>query len=285
MNIRLILLLLVFFLPSPQSNGQISDLSLLGLDTNEFLNSTSTQDEVEEFERLEDENAKIIEQKAELESLKDSSYGYSGGDTFNSPPISKISDEPLEYFGYSYFLGGSRSSFSQENIPVPPNYLIGPDDTIKIILYGNKNGTFELKVSRDGNIFFPEIGPLSVAGLTFLDMEDVIETAIASQLIGTQMSLTMGSLRTIDVFILGAAKNPGMYSVSALSNITNAIFESGGVDVSGSLRNIKLKRQGETITNFNLYELFLNGDTSSDFRLMQGDVIFLLIMELILLGL
>ena len=71
MNIRLILLLIVFFLPSPQSNGQISDLSLLGLDTNEFLNSTSTQDEVEEFERLEDENAKIIEQKAEEESSKD----------------------------------------------------------------------------------------------------------------------------------------------------------------------------------------------------------------------
>ncbi len=276
MNIRLILLLLLFFLPSPQSNGQISDLSLLGLDTNEFLNSKSTEDEAEEeIERLEEENAKLFDKNAELESLKDSNYGYSGGETFNSPPISKISDEPLEYFGYSYFLGASRSYFSQANIPVPPNYLIGPNDTIKIILYGNKNGTFELKVSRDGNIFFPEIGPLSVAGLTFSDMEDVIKTAIASQLIGTQMSLTMGSLRTIDVFIMGAANNPGMYSISALSSITNAIFESGGVDVSGSLRNIKLKRQGETIANFDLYQLFLNGDTSSDIRLMQGDVIFI----------
>ena len=91
-------------------------------------------------------------------------------------------------------------------------------------------------------------------------MENLIKTSITTQLIGTQASLTLGSLRTIDVFILGAANKPGMYSISALSSITNAIFQSGGVDISGSLRNIKLKRQGETIVDFDLYELFLNGE-------------------------
>mgnify|MGYP003319722185 FL=1 len=106
-------------------------------------------------------------------------------------------------------------------------------------------------------------------------MQNLIKTAVSSQLIGTQVSVTLGSLRTIDIFVLGAANSPGMYSISALSNITNAIFESGGVDTSGSLRNIKLKRNGETIVFFDLYDLFLNGDTSNDSRLMQGDVIFI----------
>ncbi len=106
-------------------------------------------------------------------------------------------------------------------------------------------------------------------------MQNLIKTVIAKQLIGTQVSLTMGSLRTIDVFILGAAKKPGMYSISALSNITNAIFQGGGIDTSGSLRDIKLKRDGQTIASLDLYDLFLNGDTSNDRRLMQGDVVFI----------
>ena len=270
-KLKLTFLLVIFM--SFQSHGQINQLSLMGIDTDEFTQAYNpeTDDKSLELEKPKKE----INEETQREKFKDSNYGYSGGENFNNPPQNKFSEEALEYFGYSYFLNGPDALFSQANAPISPNYLIGPDDTVNVILYGNKNKTYELKVSRDGNIFFPEIGPLSVAGLSFGDMQNLIKTTIASQLIGTQVSLTLGSLRTIDVFILGAANKPGMYSISALSNITNAIFESGGVDTSGSLRDIKLKRNGRTIVNFDLYDLFLNGDTSNDSRLMQGDVIFI----------
>ncbi len=270
---KLKLIFILILLPSFESYGQVNELSLMGIDTDSFTQGLLPESDVRQKELKETElrtNGEV-----DKETFKDTNYGYSGGESFNNPPQSKFSEEALEYFGYSYFVNGPDSFFSQANVPVPPNYLIGPDDVINIILYGNKNGKYELQVSRDGSIFFPEIGPLIVAGLTFGDMQNLINSAITSQLIGTQVSVTLGSLRTIDVFILGAANKPGMYSISALSNITNAIFESGGVDTSGSLRNIKLKRNGETIVFFDLYDLFLNGDTSNDSRLMQGDVIFI----------
>ena len=273
MHKKLKLIFLLIILPSFQSHGQINELSLMGIDTDDF--TQAYKPETDGKDRESEKPKKEINEEAQREKFKDSNYGYSGGESFNNPPRSNLSEEALEYFGYSYFLNGPDAFFSQANVPVSPNYLIGPDDTVNVILYGNKNKTYELKVSRDGNIFFPEIGPLSVAGLSFGDMQNLIKTTIASQLIGTQVSLTLGSLRTIDVFILGAANKPGMYSISALSNITNAIFESGGVDTSGSLRDIKLKRNGETIVHFDLYDLFLNGDTSNDSRLMHGDVIFI----------
>ena len=271
---KLKLIFLLILLPSFESYGQINELSLMGIDTDSFTQSLLSWNQMTDKKNQKKPKLRTS-REAEKEKFKDSNYGYSGGESFNNPPQSKFSEEALEYFGYSYFLNGSGSFFSQANAPVTPNYLIGPDDVIKIILYGNKNRMYELKVSRDGIIFFPEIGPLIVAGLTFGDMQNLINSVITSQLIGTQVSVTLGSLRTIDVFILGAANKPGMYSISALSNITNAIFESGGLDISGSLRNIKLKRNGETIVLFDLYDLFLNGDTSNDSRLMQGDVIFI----------
>ena len=194
---------------------------------------------------------------------------------FNNPPKTKFTDEALEYFGYRYFIDQPITFAALNNSPVPPDYLIAPDDNIKIILFGNTNKKYELRVSRDGDIFIPQIGPLYVAGITFLDLKDLIKTTISNQLIGTKVTVTLGALRSIDIFVLGAANNPGMFSISALSTLTNAIIKSGGIDVSGSLRDIKLKRNGKIITSFDFYELLLNGDTSNDQRLMQGDVVFI----------
>lgn len=210
-----------------------------------------------------------------IEDFTENNYGYSANEAFINQPVKKLSNEPLDYFGYSYFSGQSRPLRASNSIPIPTKYIIGPNDIIKVILYGNKSAKYDLKVSRDGEIFFPEIGPLYVSGLSFQDTQELIKSSVSSQFIGTDVSLTLGALKTIDIFILGAVNNPGMHRISAFSNITNAIFESGGVDKSGSLRNIKLKRNGEIIAQLDLYKLFLNGDATEDQRLMQGDVIFI----------
>jgi protein involved in polysaccharide export with SLBB domain len=103
----------------------------------------------------------------------------------------------------------------------------------------------------------------------------IIEHHVAREMIGTQVSVTMGDLRSIHVFVLGEAEKPGSYTVSGLSTMTNALFVSGGVKKIGSLRNIELKRNGRLVSTLDLYDLLLHGDTSGDRQLMPGDVIFI----------
>lgn len=254
----------------PVVQAQTNQLAILDSMAN---NSFEDSDEIESNDQKEIEN--IDNEAYTRKSFENPDYGFTGGRTFNSPPKTKFTDQPLEHYGYSYLINQPISSLNADNTPIPPDYLIGPDDNLKIILFGNNNKRYNLKVTREGNIFIPEIGPVYISGITFEDVKDLIKKTINDQLIGTDVSITLGSLRSIDIFVLGAANKPGMYNISALSTLTNAIIKSGGINSSGSLRNIKLKRKGRTISSFDFYDLLINGDTSGDTRIMQGDVVFI----------
>ncbi len=179
-------------------------------------------------------------------------------------------------FGYDLFTAIEPQAFAPIKAgPVPADYVMGPGDTLVVQLYGKENTTHNLTVTREGQVQFPNIGPINIAGLTFTQAQDVINTVVTEQMIGVRSSITMGSLRTIRVFVLGEAMQPGSYTVNALSTMTNALFASGGVTRMGSLRNIQLKRQGKTVTTLDVYDLLLQGDTSNDARLLPGDVIFI----------
>ncbi len=184
-------------------------------------------------------------------------------------------DEPLTQFGYELFAGTPTTFAPATDIPVPANYVMGPGDTVVIQLYGQRNFTHELEITREGMLMFPEIGPVAVTGLNFGEMREQIQYIVSNQLIGQSASITMGALRSINIFVLGEAYRPGSYTVSALSTMTNALFVSGGITNVGSLRNIRLIRSGELITELDLYDLLLRGDTSGDARLLPGDVIFI----------
>lgn len=183
--------------------------------------------------------------------------------------------EALKPFGYDLFEGAPTTFAPVSDIQVPPDYVVGPGDTIHIQLFGNDSQTYELTVERDGRIQFPKLGPINVSGMTFDEARQAIEDRVDKQLIGTHVSVTMGDLRSIRVFVLGDAEKPGSYTVSGLSTMTNALFVSGGVKKTGSLRNIELKRDGRLVTTLDLYDLLLHGDNSGDRQLMQGDVIFI----------
>jgi polysaccharide export outer membrane protein len=182
---------------------------------------------------------------------------------------------PLRQFGYELFAGSPSTFAPTTNIPVPATYVMGPGDTVIIQLYGQRNITHELVITREGMLMFPEVGPVSVAGLTFQELRDQIQNIVANQLLGQSANITLGALRSINVFVLGEAAQPGSYTVSSLSTMTNALFASGGVTRIGSLRNIRLMRSGELVTELDLYDLLLRGDTSGDSRLLPGDVIFI----------
>ncbi len=139
----------------------------------------------------------------------------------------------------------------------------GQATRLKLQLIGERGGRYTLTVGRDGVVDFPELGPdcgrrHAIRG----GQDDCWSSGFGEQMIGMRASVSMGALRSIQVFVLGEAERPGSYTVSGLSTITNALFASGGVKPIGSLRNIELKRNGQVVTHFDLYDLLLNGDTS-----------------------
>jgi polysaccharide export outer membrane protein len=192
-----------------------------------------------------------------------------------APETKAIEQPPLKQFGYDLFAGTPTTFAPATDIPIPSDYIIGPGDNIQIQLFGKDNAEYDLVVSREGLLRFPDLGPISVAGLRFDELKKNLQDRIARQMIGVKADITMGALRSIRIFVLGDAVRPGSYTVSALSSMTNALFVSGGIKPIGSLRNIQLKRNGKIITNLDLYDLLLHGDTSHDKRLQPGDVIFI----------
>jgi protein involved in polysaccharide export with SLBB domain len=183
--------------------------------------------------------------------------------------------QPLKQFGYDLFAGSPTTFAPATDIPVPLDYVMGPGDSVKIKLFGTTSGEYEITVDREGNLVLPKLGVLSVIGLSFDELKRLIDDEYKQKTIGVQPVITLGSLRSIRIFMLGEVNNPGAFTVSSLSTLTNALFVSGGVSKMGSLRNIQHKRSGNIVTRFDLYELLLKGNTSSDAKLLPGDVIFI----------
>lgn len=186
----------------------------------------------------------------------------------------KDGEKELEVYGLNIFSGEPTTFAPLVNAPVPSDYTVGPGDSILLQLYGKESGEFRLSVSREGTISIPNIGPLTVNGLSYSEMKSLIKEQVSSRMIGVQAAVSMGELRSMQVFVMGEAYKPGAYTVSALTTISQALLVSGGVSDIASLRNIALKRRGKTVTNFDLYDLLIYGDSSNDRLLQPGDVVF-----------
>lgn len=181
----------------------------------------------------------------------------------------------LKPYGYDVFETDGSIFGPVTSGPVPPDHVLGPGDSVRVQLFGNVNGIYEFEVTREGILNLPELGPITVAGLPFSEFRQDLRDRVQQMLIGTQVSVTLGQLRTIRVFVLGDANRPGSYVVTSLATISSALYVAGGVSRIGSLRDIQLKRDGDLIASLDLYDLLLNGDTSGDLRLQPGDVIFI----------
>ena len=180
----------------------------------------------------------------------------------------------LEQFGYDLFRNTPTTYAPVTNIPVPSDYIIGPGDTIIAQLYGKTNVEYKLVVTREGNILVPDIGPVLVSGLSFSEVKDNLNDRFSKHIFGTKSAITMGNLRTINIMIVGDVNNPGSYTVAGLTDMMNALLTSGGIKRTGSLRNIQLKRNGKVVTTFDLYDVLLYGNTSSNVKISHGDIIF-----------
>ena len=189
--------------------------------------------------------------------------------------VQRDTGRELQVFGESIFSYFPTTFAPASSIPVSPDYVIGPGDEIQIQIWGQNNFRSGYIVDRTGTITPSFVGPIHVAGLQFSQLTDFLRSQYARIYRNFNINVNMGSLRSIEVFVVGQARLPGTYTISSLSTVLNAVFASGGPLPQGSLRDIQVKRGGETILHFDLYDLLLHGDKSKDVRLLPGDVIFI----------
>ncbi|HEY3731207.1 MAG TPA: SLBB domain-containing protein [Steroidobacteraceae bacterium] len=190
-------------------------------------------------------------------------------------PLDKTGKEALTPFGYDLFDNSMLSLLPTLNEPVPSDYVVGPGDVLQVQEFGSRNQTEKLTVSRDGELSIPQLGPVQVGGRRFSAVKADIEERVQHQMIGVRANVSVGEIRTINVFVLGGARYPGAYAVSGLATVTTALFAAGGVLPIGSLRSVEVKRAGQTVRTFDLYDLLMRGDNGGDVKLQSGDVVFI----------
>ncbi len=181
----------------------------------------------------------------------------------------------LPIFGADLFQSVPSTFAPLNNVPVPPDYVIGPDDEVRLRVWGQVNFNANLRVDRTGDIFVPQVGATHVAGTRFSDLDPVIRAAVGKIYRNFDLSVQLGEIRAIQIYITGEARRPGVYTVSSLSTLVDALFSSGGPSVHGSMRRIELRRGGAAITTFDLYRFLIEGDKSKDAKLLPGDLVYI----------
>jgi protein involved in polysaccharide export with SLBB domain len=181
----------------------------------------------------------------------------------------------LPVYGDSLFRQVPSTFAPLREVNVTPDYVLGPGDQLLIRIWGQVNFNAQNTVDRTGSIYLPQVGEIHVAGLPYSQVRQHIHDAVGHIYKSFDLSVEMGQLRSIQVFVVGQARRPGTYTLSSLSTLVTALFATGGPSVQGSLRNIEVRRNGQTITHFDLYDLLILGDMSKDAQLLPGDVIYI----------
>lgn len=190
--------------------------------------------------------------------------------------VSEAAGMPVRRFGAELLTPSARDFSAPPTVAVPDDYRLNPGDQIQISLSGSVQASnLRLTVDTEGRIFVPRVGGITVAGVRYAELHDVIARQIARQYRGFDLQTTVVRLRGITVYVTGFANQPGSYSVSSLATLVNAVLAAGGPAAGGSLRSIQLRRAGKLISDFDLYDLLLKGDKSGDAPLQNGDVIYI----------
>ncbi|MGC9198626.1 MAG: SLBB domain-containing protein [Acidobacteriaceae bacterium] len=210
--------------------------------------------------------------------------GMSGQGLISLPPqpltefqkfIASTTGQVLPIYGADLFRQ-VPSTFAPLNLtPVPSDYVIGPGDELRIRIWGQVNSQANVQVDRAGEIYLPQVGPVRVAGLPYSHLTAHLRQAIGRVYKNFDLTANLGQIRSIQIYVTGQARRPGVYTVSSLSTLVDALFASGGPSVQGSMRHIELRRGSKLVTDFDLYALLVHGDKSKDVPLLAGDVIFI----------
>lgn len=192
--------------------------------------------------------------------------------------LDKFEVEPmrreLKQFGYDFFKNSLQLTSAIDAMPVATTYQLGPDDVLSLNVWGSVNLHQEMIVNRSGELMIAKIGPVKVWGLPFDKAQEAVKAALSRSYRNFDMSLTLGKLRSIQVYVVGEVEAPGNYPVSSLATVINALAAAGGPSRNGSLRAIRITRGNQTVATVDLYDMLLSGDRNKDVQLQNGDTIF-----------
>jgi len=189
--------------------------------------------------------------------------------------VDQVVSRDLRQFGYDPFSQTGGAFDSALDAPPGPDYRVGPGDVLEVFLWGQVDGTYVVPIDADGAVKIPNVGVISLSGLTLAQATGKIEAAIRRQFSGFHLSVTLKELHTIQVYVMGEVRVPGSYRIGALSTVFNALFAATGPTKQGSLRTIRLRRASGDVVDVDLYDFLLTGNRAADLRLGQGDTVFI----------
>ncbi|RME26597.1 MAG: hypothetical protein D6800_06205 [Candidatus Zixiibacteriota bacterium] len=181
--------------------------------------------------------------------------------------------EELRPFGIELFRS-PRETTPPADIATSRDYILGPGDHIIVYLWGRVDKEYELTLDREGKVFVPKVGDINAWGVSIAEFENILKRKLATIYTDFKLSVSLGSIRSIRVYVTGEVQRPGAYTVSSLTSLFNAVFLAGGPNERGSMRDIRLMRHGKKVATLDVYKLLLQGDNSADVRLQSGDAIF-----------
>lgn len=187
--------------------------------------------------------------------------------------VQRLAGVEVRRLGAELVTGSDDSRSADAGVQVPADYVVAPGDEVLLLLWGSVDADLRLVVDRAGRISVPRVGAIQVAGVRHADLAGVVERRVGQVFKNFQLSVTLGQLRGSRVFVTGFVVRPGAYTVSALSTVVTALMRSGGPSAAGSFRKIELRRGGELVARYDLYDLLLKGDRATDRIVQNGDVV------------
>ena len=191
-----------------------------------------------------------------------------------------VTDNASQIFGHDVFTNRNLTFEPSINLATPVDYRLGPGDEVIIDVWGASENTIRQSISPEGTIQVSGLGPVQLSGMTVKDANAYLQrefSKIYSGISGSeptsQIKLTLGDIRTIQINIMGEVAVPGTYTLSSFSSVFHALYRAGGVNKIGSLRSIKVVRNGKTIADLDVYDYLMKGKMKDDIRLQEGDVI------------
>ncbi len=193
----------------------------------------------------------------------------------------EVDEEELDYFGYDVFQTARAGIDGDRMMPAGDGYVVGPGDELRLTVWGASEFQYDLEVDSEGRVYVPNVGQLTVAGTRLSELRREMRQWLSRNYEGLVsdppsvfMDVTVARLRPIQVFVLGEVERPGAYTIQSGATVFNALYSVGGPKTSGSLRDVRIIRGGETAARIDLYEFLLEGTTNADARIQSGDYVF-----------
>ena len=247
-----------------------------GVSTSQLQRIKDKYEQQKENAVVKKSNKNVDTQRVNPEQAEDKAPAQSNDMTVDGP------EGGIKVFGRDIFRTANLTFEPSMNIATPVNYRLGPGDQLQIEVWGASETNITQKVSPDGYISIPNVGPVNVNGLTVQAATNRIKAKLSQIYSGlassnvnlsTHVKVSLGQIRTIQVNIMGEVARPGTYALSSFSTVFHALYKAGGMSKMGSLRNIKVVRGGRTVATVDVYDYIINGRSHSDIRLQEGDVI------------